>query len=126
MVAMVDTSWPATNKSLTSLSLRDNCIGEQGAVALAEALGVNETITHLDVAGNAIADAGAQAIFEVITVTRLPIVHLDLSNNGLTHAAGVSAGTLLRTNTTLEHLAMNYNSLVREWSAALCADVRCA
>ena len=111
-------------ESETACSLRDNNIGSEGATLLADALGTNETITKLDIAGNNIGDEGAQAIFEMLTTMPSIIRHLDVSNNNLTYRAGVSAGTMLRTNECVEELCFNYNSLVRPTYAGGCTVTR--
>lgn len=49
--SLIDTSWPASNTTLTYLSLRDNNLGVNGARDLAEALAVNETLTRLECVG---------------------------------------------------------------------------
>jgi len=64
------------------------------------------------VAGNHVQDEGATALFEVLAVTPCRLEYLDLSGNELTYRSGISAGTMLRSNTTLVVLALNYNRLV--------------
>ena len=53
-----------TNLTLTSLELRNNKIGDNGAVALSEALKINPTLTTLDLHSNSIGPNGVQALSE--------------------------------------------------------------
>lgn len=48
--------------ALRRLSLRDNCIGDEGAMALAMALKTNVVLEELDLWGNCLSEAGKQAI----------------------------------------------------------------
>jgi Ran GTPase-activating protein (RanGAP) involved in mRNA processing and transport len=54
-----------TGKSVRTLDLRRNCIGDEGAVALAELLKSNHKLHALQLAHNQIRDKGAQALAKV-------------------------------------------------------------
>ena len=54
-----------TNASLTSFSLSQNAIGDDGALALAAALHRNTTLVHLFLNGDPFGDVGIAALAEV-------------------------------------------------------------
>ena len=57
----------AVHRSLTKLDLNRNCIGDEGAKALAEALRVNHMVTELDLRENEnIGAAGKEALREAV------------------------------------------------------------
>ena len=55
------------HRSLTTVELNNNNIGDEGAKALAEALRVNHTLRKLDLRGNnGSGDAGKEALREAV------------------------------------------------------------
>jgi hypothetical protein len=54
------------NRTLTSLKLTNNCIGDDGAVAISEVLRDNGALTELNLCNNDIGDAGALALSELL------------------------------------------------------------
>ncbi len=54
-----------TNASLTTVNLEGNEVGDEGAKALAEALKTNASLTTVDLWGNKIGDEGAKALSEI-------------------------------------------------------------
>ena len=54
------------NQVVTSIDLRRNCIGNDGAISLAQALEKNSTLTSIDLSHNEIGDEGAKAIAEAL------------------------------------------------------------
>jgi Ran GTPase-activating protein (RanGAP) involved in mRNA processing and transport len=54
------------NAVVTTLSLRNNTIGDEGAKAIAEALKVNAVLTKLWLGGNIMGDAGIQAVRDAV------------------------------------------------------------
>ncbi|CAE7347373.1 NLRC3 [Symbiodinium sp. KB8] len=55
-----------TNSTLTSINLRGNNIGDEGAEAIAEALKTNSTLTRIQLAFNSIGSEGGKAICEAL------------------------------------------------------------
>lgn len=79
------------NRSLVSLKLMHNAIGEDvaGLQALCTVLQPNLSITHLDLCDNKIDEAGAKIIGEMLAANTA-ITHIDLTRNNLGVAGGVS------------------------------------
>lgn len=50
------------NRSLQSINLRFNNIGDAGAVALGDSLKFNTTLLEMDLGGNAIGEEGGEAL----------------------------------------------------------------
>ena len=67
---------------LTSVDLRANSIGDDGAEAIAEALKVNAVLTTLNLWSNSIGDEGAKAIAEALKVNAV-LKNCNLLNNSL-------------------------------------------
>ena len=109
------------NTSLTSVGLRGNAIGPQGAVHIAEALCSNTTLRRLDISDNPIDAAGLKALVASLTHN---MAEGDLQpNSSLTHLAiGGNIedredmellGTLVRQNTSLLTLDLSWSSLLQ-------------
>ena len=61
---------------LTTLNLRDNSIGDDGAKAIAEALKVNPVLTKLFLLGNNMGDAGKKAVQDAVKGRSGFLLHL--------------------------------------------------
>eukprot|EP00808_Paulinella_micropora_P029681 g312.t1 len=71
------------NKTLTSLSLKNNGIGDTGTKAIGEALRENSTLRELDVSFNHIGDDGAPEDSQAAAMQPPPLLHqpsLDISS----------------------------------------------
>ena len=66
---------------LRHLCLDSNWIGADGAVALAELLGVNGTLRTLSLADNDVGNDGVAAIADVLTSSNQTLASLDVSAN---------------------------------------------
>jgi hypothetical protein len=69
--------------ALKQLHLFDCSIGDQGAIAIAEALRVNGALTHLIIEGNRIGDDGAAALARALRVnagSKLTTLHISENN----------------------------------------------
>lgn len=65
------------NKSLTELTLRHNDVGQEGLVALGNALYKNSTLQQLSLWGNSFDDVSCGLFFDLYE-TRIPYVGLSL------------------------------------------------
>ncbi|KAF9905911.1 hypothetical protein BX616_000889, partial [Lobosporangium transversale] len=129
--------------ALTSLDLRDNSIGNGGALALSEALKTNKTLTTLDLMGNSIGKEGALALLEALKVNRT-LLNLDLdfgplgkegalllskinttlttlnfSSKPIGEEGACAISEALKANTTLTSLNLNHASIGKEGALAL-------
>ncbi len=79
------------NRVVTALGLGGNNIGDEGAIAIAEALKVTAVLTKLDLSGrNFIGDDGAKVIAEALKVNAV-LTELDLRFNSFMGDAGGKA-----------------------------------
>ena len=78
---------------MRSLNLNDNYVGEEGALALAEALAKNTAIRELQLKGNEMGDKGVKAICDAMKVGEDAQVYtgrLDKSNVRSCHSFSTS------------------------------------
>ena len=98
----------ATTRSLKTLVLHDNSLGDEGATCVAEALG---TPTAEPMAGGTVRPA------------RAGLTSLDLSNNGLTAVGAQACASALGRCTTLASLALQENDIGLQGLSALATAV---
>ena len=55
------------SRALTKLNLRENSIGDEGAVAIADALRVNGGLKRIDLRFNNLGDEGKGAIWDAVS-----------------------------------------------------------
>lgn len=99
-----------TNKTITSLNVAGNYLGDQGAIALASLLETNKTITTLYAYGNHIGPAGAVALAANTTLREL-----ELTENQI----GIEGARAFAKNNTLESLTLSNCSLGAEEAKAI-------
>ncbi|KAG0005602.1 hypothetical protein BGZ79_003513 [Entomortierella chlamydospora] len=107
-----------TNTVLTTLNLRNNSIGNEGALALLEALKVNATLTTLNSWGNSIGKEGALALSEALK-TNTTLTTLDLEANSVGDEGALALSEALKANTTLATLRLRKNPIGNEGALAL-------
>ncbi|KAF9924507.1 hypothetical protein BGZ67_009215 [Mortierella alpina] len=95
-----------TNKTLTTLDLRDNSIGPDGAKALAEALMTNSTVATLDLRDNSIGPDGAKALAEALK-TNSTVANLNLWGNSIGSDGAKALAEALKTNSTVTIFGVN-------------------
>jgi hypothetical protein len=134
----------ATNNAahgLTALLLDRNCIGPEGASALAQSLFGNNTLTVLDLSGdvqerepysrgeyqenvprgNAAGDAGALAFGALLSSGWSALHDLRLSANSIGDAGGAALARALAHNAHLQTLLLDHNhAIAAETVQALC------
>ncbi|KAG0064941.1 hypothetical protein BGZ89_008736 [Linnemannia elongata] len=98
------------NSTLTSLDLRNNLIGDNGAQALAEALKTNSTLTTLKLWSNSIGPDGARALSEALK-TNSTLTTLDLLDNSIGDHGAQAFSEALKANSTLTILNLKGNSI---------------
>ncbi|KAG0375797.1 hypothetical protein BGX24_008647 [Mortierella sp. AD032] len=107
-----------TNSTLTTLDLKHNSIGDNGAKTLAEALKTNSTLTTLYLQGNSIGDSGAQALAEALK-SNSTLNTLDLQGNLIWFKGLLSFSEALEANSTLTTLDLRGNKIGDNGAKAL-------
>eukprot|EP00900_Chrysochromulina_parva_P004741 jgi/Chrpa1/14268/Chrysochromulina_OHIO_Genome00023807-RA len=106
------------NAVMTTLSLGRNNIGDEGAIAIAEALKVTAVLTELNLELNDIRDEGAKAIAEALKVNAvLTTLHLDGNRIGAEGAKAIAEA--LKVNAVLTQLELGSNSISDEGAKAI-------
>eukprot|EP00536_Pseudo-nitzschia_multiseries_P011576 jgi/Psemu1/206232/e_gw1.403.37.1 len=114
---------PETVKSLQTLRLRGNKIGNRGVQALECLFRSSSTLRELDLSDNNIGSMGATSVLESLAQNknRIPLSTLNLSQNEIwelspNHSHGDTSGSsrtisFLHTNSTLQELNLDGNLL---------------
>ncbi len=71
------------NKTLNTLSLRENGIGSEGAIIIAQGLKTSNSLTSLDLSSNSIGPDGASILSEALLLSN--VAHLHLARNSIQH-----------------------------------------
>ncbi|KAF9355426.1 hypothetical protein BGX26_006576 [Mortierella sp. AD094] len=107
-----------TNVTLTTLELRGNQIGDEGALALSETLKTNTTLTTLDLESNRIQKEGALALSEALK-TNTTLTTLNLQSNEIKNEGAQALSEAVKTYTTLTTLYLWDNKIGKEGALAL-------
>eukprot|EP00301_Raphidiophrys_heterophryoidea_P026670 c9262_g1_i5.p1 GENE.c9262_g1_i5~~c9262_g1_i5.p1 ORF type:complete len:409 (-),score=85.00 c9262_g1_i5:93-1160(-) len=99
-----------STKTLKSLVLRGNKLGVQGGFWLGEALMTNTSLTSLTLFNNELQDEGAEHILEALKTNKHLRV-LDLRWNNLGEKTSQNILKMFQINTTLTALDLKYNSV---------------
>jgi hypothetical protein len=96
---------------LTSLDLRENKIGDEGAAAIGEALRCNLRLRALRLAHNSIGDSGALALASGLghAARASPLQGLDLSHGSIGDAGATALARALSTGVCLRELYLSFN-----------------
>ena len=103
---------------VTSLDFRGKYIGDEGATAIANALGDNITLTELDLRLNKISAVGAEKLAEVLK-GNLTLQKIDLSGNMIGDRGAEALAKMLKTNTILRELDLRQNKITDKGATAL-------
>ena len=90
---------------MTNVSLKNNKIGANGAIALAEALTTSK-VTHIDLSSNNIGVYGAISIAEALPTSK--VTHIDLSRNSIGVNGAISIAEALPTSKVI-HISLSDN-----------------
>jgi len=96
---------------LRHLLLSHNFVGDQGAVAIGEALKVNSSLETLTLKNNRIGAQGLQAIGEAIAVNNT-LQQLNLFGNDFDHATATQYDDLIRTRLPFVGMALDVKTYV--------------
>ncbi len=108
----------AENKTLVSLHLDGNKLGDTGAAVVAEALKKNATLTYLNMSDASIGDAGALALADALKQNSA-LKMLILNFNEFGDAGAAALAEALKANRTLENLDVIGNVIGTGAKAAL-------
>lgn len=100
----------AHNTTVTSVSLKENRIAFEGAVALAEGIINTQSLIHLNVHGNSIGDTGVAEIAEALKLNTT-LLHLCLRNNNITDLGAAQVARGLVQNRCLTTLDLGFNHI---------------
>jgi len=89
------------NSALRTFDLERNSVGDNGALALSEALKTNSTPTTLNLMRNWIGDNGAQGLSEALKMTNSTLTTLNLRHNLMEDHGAQALSEVLKTNSTL-------------------------
>ena len=96
------------NRTLTSIDLSINSLGEVGGAAIGAALTGNTTLTSIDLSINNLGEVGGAAIGAALT-GNTTLTSIDLSMNKLGEVAGATLAEALTVNTTLTSIDLDAN-----------------
>jgi hypothetical protein len=105
-------------KTLTTLSLSSNSIGDEGCEHLGTFLAKNRTVTNLDISSNFIAVNGSMALAEGMK-SNSTLSTLNLRNNSIGNKGCTSFSVMLKANTALRFLDLGNNYVVTEGCAGI-------
>ena len=96
--------------SITILKLGSNNLGDEGLIAIAEALKTNSILTTLGLGYNNIGDKGVIGIAEVLKINTT-LIKLHLGNNKVSNKGIIALAKALKTNTTLKELYLENDKI---------------
>ncbi|KAL0238200.1 hypothetical protein GEMRC1_012673 [Eukaryota sp. GEM-RC1] len=100
-------NWVDLNNPLGTM---DDHVGNEGAVALAEALKVNSTVTHVDLGCNSIGVEGTIALAEALKVnSTVTIIHLH--DNAIGSEGAIALAEALKINSTITLINLRGNTI---------------
>jgi len=103
---------------LSEISMSNNDIGDDGATALASAISGIKSIDLLEMSGNAIGDAGAIALAKAI-VDVSDLYAIGLGRNQITDEGAAALAESIARMCSIEVLALNGNLITDEGGAVL-------
>ncbi len=89
------------SSGIESLTIRVNHVKDNGAIAIAEALGESKTLINLDLMLNEIRESGAEHLARAIEINTT-LQTLALSNNFINDRGGIRIAKSLEKNSTLQ------------------------
>ena len=120
----IETS-PYVYKTLKTLNIEFNTLGNEGMISLAKALSKCYALEKLNVSDNSISDAGATAIAEYLLPAHCcgPLRWIDMSVNQIGEVGAKSIADALSSSSSssrIEHLDIGCNPIGPEGGEALC------
>jgi Ran GTPase-activating protein (RanGAP) involved in mRNA processing and transport len=103
----------STNRSITSLDLSHNRIGDKGCGWLCDGLLINTMLKHLDMSYNEFGDAGVVYISDLL-MSNISLVTVNLSKNKIGKEGVHAISRAMLSNTTLLNLNLSYSIVDKE------------
>jgi hypothetical protein len=110
----------AGSRSLLTVSLRENLVGDEAAHVLTRGLLGNGTLLTLDLSHNRIGDAGARRLARALAA-HPTLAHVDLSHNSIGEAGARALAEAVAANPGLRSLDLGLNPLGDAGAAAVLA-----
>jgi serine/threonine protein kinase/Ran GTPase-activating protein (RanGAP) involved in mRNA processing and transport len=95
---------------LEALDCNDNCLGDPGAMSMAQELRMNFFLTRLDLCNNGVDNAGAVALSEALKVNKR-LLSLNMDSNTIGAVGGIALAKALAENSTLTTLSLYKNNV---------------
>jgi Ran GTPase-activating protein (RanGAP) involved in mRNA processing and transport len=99
------------NCSIQKLDLRSNGIELGGSIALSSFVKKCKTLTSLCLAMNEIGDVGVGSLAEGLKDKKCHVEDLDLSDNGISEEGALAVSDMLLENSRLQSLNLSFNSI---------------
>ncbi|ETW05897.1 hypothetical protein H310_03546 [Aphanomyces invadans] len=113
----------ALNTSLTSIDLRNNSIGPDGAVILAHALKRNRTLEEMDLRWNEVGSVGGRAFLDVLENGNHSLKRLQLMGNNVPIATSDAIDDYLKRNNHLGNLQDAHDDSLHELRGPECSNL---
>ena len=108
----------ANNQVLIACLLTDNTIGVDGGIGLAEAMVVNKTLQRLDLRRNRVDFSGTSAFADALKVNST-LLYLNLDSNEMMCSGAQDLADALKVNTSLTELHLSDNAIADRGASAL-------
>ena len=119
---LFSTKFSPLNSCLVSLDLRNNLLGPQSAVALANALQSHPSLQILDLSHNRLANDGILYLTEAL-LSLSSLRSLNLTSNKFFDAGTLAISNIIRKSSQIEFLSISQNKIGSAGMAALAASL---
>eukprot|EP01112_Ceratiomyxa_fruticulosa_P011917 TRINITY_DN3279_c0_g2_i1.p1 TRINITY_DN3279_c0_g2~~TRINITY_DN3279_c0_g2_i1.p1 ORF type:complete len:824 (+),score=138.28 TRINITY_DN3279_c0_g2_i1:170-2641(+) len=109
--------------TLTSLDISYNKIGDSGIEVIARSLKPHKGISHLDCSGNIFTTKGANAIANLLVYTK-SLKSIQICSGKLTHESASILAEAIKINETLTSLGLRDNTLGKVGASALAQSLK--
>jgi Ran GTPase-activating protein (RanGAP) involved in mRNA processing and transport len=108
----------AKNRTIKSLDLRKESVGDEGAKVVAAILKENSAIEFVRLGMNMISGEGAKAIADALKKNKT-VRHISLSGNNIGVEGAKAIADSLKHNKTLQHIGLSSNGIGDEGAKAI-------
>ncbi|KAL0238188.1 hypothetical protein GEMRC1_012661 [Eukaryota sp. GEM-RC1] len=111
------------NSSVSTINLYNNSIGPEGAIAIAESLKVNSSVSEIYLWDNSIGNEGAIAIAEALKVNS-SVSTINLQNNSIGPEGAIAIAEALKVNSSVSTINLYNNSIGPEGAIAIAESLK--